>query len=519
MESTVEGLCNQLARHRLLGSEAIRNLHGKWRGAAGSGASDLGEFRKWLIRNGGLSEFQLDMVARGYGDFLNFGEYRLLERIGTGRMAGVYKAVHPLGQTVAIKVLPPSKAKDPQVLGRFLREARLAVKLDHDNVVRTFQSGQHKDMYYLVMEYLDGETLEETLQRRKRLPINEAVPLLIQALQGLDHLQEIGLVHRDLKPGNLMLVPGENTGTADTTANVTVKILDIGLGRALFDEGVPGTGEAGDLTSDGAILGTLNYMAPEQARSAHTADIRADIYSLGCVMYEMVSGQPPFSDANFARQMRRHAEEKPQSLVELVPGLPAAADQVVQKMLAKDPALRYATPGQALKDVKALVVAAPTAKPVRPMRSYLTWLESQPREATPEATTAGPVPATLPFAVPLAVTATAPLPKASVPAHPSTPSVHGGQMEATASLPKASMPAPTSTLPMASPFQLDTPAIAVARPAKAAGTKPVSTMATDAWGRVRSFGWGKRDWIAAAIGAGAMLLVQILFWMLRALGS
>ena len=486
MEATVESLCNQLARNRLLDANAVRTLRGKWRGEAGAAADSVSEFRAWLVKNGTVSEFQLDMLERGYGEFLSFGEYKLLERIGTGRMAGVYKAVHPLGQAVAIKVLPPSKSKHPQLLGRFLREARLAVKLDHDHVVRTFQGGLNKDMYYIVMEYLDGETLEETLKRRRRLPVQEAIPIMTQALEGLDHLHEVGLVHRDLKPGNLMLVPSEEGAAGDTTLKCTVKILDMGLGRALFDEGnpidqTPGPGEAANLTSDGAILGTLNYMAPEQARHAHSADIRADIYSLGCVFYEMLTGQPPFDDTNFARQMRRHAEEQPQPIPSQAPEVPPALDQIVQKMLAKDPALRYATPGQVLKDLKALPQAVPVAKPLRPMRSYLTWLETQrkdnlPEAAPSEAATNGTVP---------------------VPMQP---------LAAAGALPVAAPVAIPTAMPVAAPL-----------PAGPIYHNPALVFFKGTWERIRAHGWGPRDWIAAGVGAGAVLVFLGFIWLLRLL--
>jgi serine/threonine protein kinase len=491
MGPSVESLCNQIARSRLLDATAIRDLRGTWRNQAGRAADDVSGFRQWLVESARLSEFQLDMMERGYGDFLSFGEYILQERIGTGRMAGVYKAVHALGQTVAIKVLPPAHAKEPNILGRFLREARMALKVSHDNVVRAFQSGVHKDLYYIVMEYVDGESLEETLRRRQRLALHEAMPILIQALEGLNHLHELGLVHRDLKPGNLMLIPVAAAGPG--TLDCTVKILDIGLGRALFDEGTPKSGgEAGTLTSDGAILGTLNYMAPEQARSAHAADIRADIYSLGCVLYEMLTGLPPFVDANFARQMRRHAEEKPASLAERVPGLPPAVDHIAQKMLAKDPAMRYAVPRQVLKDLNTLALAVTTSPFVRPMRSYLTWLESQPKDALPEAVATGRMATHVPtaqMASPFNLALPVATPIVSAVAYPAAPLPNGAALHT----------------PPAPPIAADA--------ARTSLTNPVGIFVSDVWGRIRAFGWSKRDWTAAAVGAATILLIQGILWL------
>src|SRR5262249_38695905 len=158
-------------------------------------------------------EYQVGVIGRGNANQLLLGSYKILERIGKGRMAGVYKALHELGQVVAIKVLPPSKARDPQILGRFEREARLALRLKHPNIVRTFQTGTWSGLHCLVMEYLEGETLEEVLARRGKLPVGEAVRLIWQALNALQEIHEEGLVHRDLKPGNLMLVGGTDPNT------------------------------------------------------------------------------------------------------------------------------------------------------------------------------------------------------------------------------------------------------------------------------------------------------------------
>src|SRR5947209_2357535 len=205
MDQTVESLCNQVARNRLLEPEVVRTMRGRWRAEAKDAADDAGRFSKWMIANGFVTDFQFGMLTRGFADLLFVGEYKLLDRIGRGRMAGVYRAVHPLGQVVAVKVLPPSKAKHPPLLARFQREARLALRLRHPNVVRTFQVGKTRsELNFLVMEFLDGETLEDVLERRKRLPLNEAIHVMLQALRGLQHIDEESMIHRDLKPANLM---------------------------------------------------------------------------------------------------------------------------------------------------------------------------------------------------------------------------------------------------------------------------------------------------------------------------
>jgi serine/threonine protein kinase len=388
MDHTVESLCNLMARNRLHEPEAIRSLRQRWRGEARDQSDDSARFLKWLAAHGYLTDFQYGMLTRGFGDLLWLNDYKLLDRVGQGRMAGVYKAVHKLGQVVAIKVLPPSKAKHPNLLARFFRESRLACRLKHVNVVRAYQRGKTPgDLHYLVMEFLDGETLEEIVQRRGMLPPQEAAHVLYQSLLGLQHLDEVGLVHRDLKPANLMLVPAPLRSASDTTWKATVKVLDIGLGRALFDEGAASPEEFGELTNEGTLLGTPNYMAPEQARSAHSADIRADIYSLGCVLYELLTGKTPFPDSSYVRQMIRHATEQPRPVKELNPAVPDGFQEVLDNMLAKDPAQRYPTPAQAAKAVKALLDQKEETReaPEGPMESYLTWLEMNLSDEEPTA--------------------------------------------------------------------------------------------------------------------------------------
>ncbi len=372
MDASVESICNLLVRSRLLTPSGVRQLHLRWKAEAGAGIADVSRFSKWLVGCGFLTDYQCGLILRGKVDNFYLNDYKLLDRLGQGRMAGIYKASHQLGQTVAIKVLPPSKIKDQEQFGRFKREARLAVKLKHPHVVRTYQMGVSNGLHFIVMEYLDGDTLEEVLQKRKQLPPAEAARIVYQALQGLQHIHEMGMIHRDLKPLNLMLVP-----TPGNASNVTVKILDIGLGRALFDEEA-GSPQSPDLTGTGALLGTPEYLAPEQARNAHTADVRADIYSLGCVLYHCLSGKPPFQDVNPVLQMVRHATEKARPLKEFNPAIPDGLQQIVDWMMAKDPAQRYPTPERAAQALQMFLTSGPDARPaeVEPqMQAYLKWLE------------------------------------------------------------------------------------------------------------------------------------------------
>src|SRR5262245_35634055 len=228
MEFTVQNICGLLIRSRLLTPEEVRAMYQRWQSESKDAVGNLGQFSRWLVSNQYLTEYQATLLMRGHADNFFLGQYKILDRIGKGRMAGVYKAIHHLGQIVAIKVLPPSKAKDPQLLGRFQREARLALKLKHPHVVRSFQVSEGGNLNYLVMEYLEGETLDEVLSRRKKLPPNQAVRIIYQALLGLQHIHEQGMVHRDMKPANLMLVQPPGHGDVDSTLKALVKILDIG---------------------------------------------------------------------------------------------------------------------------------------------------------------------------------------------------------------------------------------------------------------------------------------------------
>src|SRR5687767_6863048 len=206
MEFTVQNLCGFLIRSKLMSPDGMKAMVQRWQAEAKENSANLPQFTKWLIANKYVTEYQASLLVKGHSDDFFLNQYMILERLGRGRMAGVYKAAHPLGQVVAIKVLPPSKAKNPLTFGRFQREAELSRKLKHPNVVRSFQVGQMGGLHYLVMEYLEGETLEDVLARRKRLSPAEAVRIVHQALNGLQHIHEHGMVHRDLKPANLMLV-------------------------------------------------------------------------------------------------------------------------------------------------------------------------------------------------------------------------------------------------------------------------------------------------------------------------
>ncbi len=256
---SVKAFCQLLVRKGLFPAETVRQLLERWQIVARD-PDNLAYFTRWLVANQHLTEYQARLLGRESADGLFVGAYRVLDRVGKGQMAGVYKARSTAGQIVAIKVLPPSKAKDPDLLARFQREARLSLQLNHPGLVRTLDVGAAGGLHYLVMEYLQGETLDVLLAKRGSFPTVEAVRIAFLATLGLQHIHEQGVVHRDLKPGNIMLCPAP--AEEENTLRSTVKILDIGLGRKLFDPSDDAVSEG--LTSEASILGSPAYLCPSR---------------------------------------------------------------------------------------------------------------------------------------------------------------------------------------------------------------------------------------------------------------
>jgi serine/threonine protein kinase len=375
--ATATEYCALLAKSKLLPGDEVDSLYKKWKEERPGGDERVDSFRRFLVNRKALTEYQAMLVQRGRAEGFFIGGYKILDQIGKGQMGGVYKAVHNFGQIVALKILPASRAKNSHVLGRFQREARLLTQFEHANVVRAYQVGETNGVHYIAMEYLEGETLNDVLERRTRLPVGEAVRLVRQALDGLQHLHDRRTVHRDLKPANLMLTPGPEKGKPDTTWDATLKILDIGLGRELFDDDAPEGQIETQLTQEGSVLGTPDYLAPEQAKDARSADIRADIYSIGCVLYHCLTGKPPFPETNVMAQMLRHATEAAAPLAAQVPGLPAGFQAVMNTFLAKTPDERYQTPDEAAAALKPFATGGAPAVASKLVPAYKDWLDSE----------------------------------------------------------------------------------------------------------------------------------------------
>jgi serine/threonine protein kinase len=343
-----EPFCRLLVRSGLLTPPEVEKARHRWTdGARTVGSAD--HFAAWLVANRSLTAYQARRLLRGRLDCLYLNRYRILARVGEGPVARVYRAAAPDGSVVAIKVLPPSRAGDAHLLACFVHEGHVGRILNHPNVVRTLAAGGADGLHYIVLEYLDGETLEETLRRRGQLPPAEAVRLMRQAFLGLQHIHERGLVHGNLAPANLMVAPRPRRGRPDTTLHALLKILDVGLGTAFIPEAARVATAAVGATGQPIVPLPVDDLAPEQILDPQGSDIRADIYSLGCVLYHCLTGRPPFADTSAVRQVLRHATEPPPSLREFDATIPYGLERVVERLLAKEPADRYRTPGDAAR--------------------------------------------------------------------------------------------------------------------------------------------------------------------------
>jgi tRNA A-37 threonylcarbamoyl transferase component Bud32 len=240
-----------------------------------------------LLQRDWLTAYQVNQILQGKGDQLVLGPYLLLERLGAGGMGQVFKARHRLmKRLVALKVIRKDRLADPEAVARFQREIRAAAQLSHPNIVIAHDAAQVGDTHFLVMEYVEGTDLARLVKQQGPLPVAQACDYVRQAALGLQHAHERGLVHRDVKPANLLL-----------TRSGVVKVLDVGLARLH-----PAGGETvAEVTHEGAVMGTPDYIAPEQACESHTVDIRADIYSLGCTLYHLLTGRCRFPAARWCR--------------------------------------------------------------------------------------------------------------------------------------------------------------------------------------------------------------------------
>ena len=300
-----------------------------------------------LVRDGLLTHFQAEQFLLGKWRRFTIGKYKVLERLGAGGMGSVYLCEHKLmRRRVAVKVLPTAKADDPAALERFYREARAVAALDHPNIVRAYDADQDDKLHFLVMEHVDGSSLQEIVKKTGPLTLGRAAHYILQSALGLQHAHETaGLVHRDIKPGNILV-----------DRNGTVKVLDMGLALFFHDQE--------DLLTkkyDENVLGTADYLAPEQALDSHAVDIRADIYSLGATFYFCLTGRTPFNEGSVAQKLIWHQTRQPKALKTIRADVPDGLVAVIEKMMAKDPGQRYQDPAAVVE-----ALAPWTREPISP---------------------------------------------------------------------------------------------------------------------------------------------------------
>jgi serine/threonine protein kinase len=314
---------------RILHPEQLGELRALLRGGC-RGPRDLAEA---LVQRGWLTAWQVNRVYRGRGSSLRVGPYLLEERLGCGAMGDVFKASHTaMRRPVALKLLRADRVAQGGGAERFFREARAVARLDHPNVVHAYDAGCAGGRYYLAMEYVGGADLKRVVEAEGPLEPARACDLVRQSALGLQHAFEQGVVHRDVKPANLLL-----------SARGVVKVLDLGLARLKYPEG-EGAGQT--LTATGHALGTADYVAPEQLRDSRSVDTRADLYGLGCTLYFLLGGRVPFPGGSLLSKLLRHLREEPQPLESVRPDVPAALAGVVRELMAKDPAHRFQTPAE-----------------------------------------------------------------------------------------------------------------------------------------------------------------------------
>jgi hypothetical protein len=296
-----------------------------------------------LIRDGVLTNFQGEQFLLGKWRGFTIGKYKLLERIGVGGMGQVFLCEHLfMRRRVAVKVLPPAKAEQPAALGRFYREARAAGSLEHPNIVRTHDIDQDGNLHYLVMEYVDGANLLDVVKKFGPLDVGRAADYVRQIATGLEYAFRKDIIHRDVKPGNILV-----------TRDGTAKLLDLGLARFYKDHG--------DLLTlkydDKIVLGTADYVAPEQVANSHAVDIRADIYALGATLYFLLAGHPVFTSGTVSQKLLWHRTKEPTPIRQIRPEVPEGLAAVLARMMAKDTAARYQTPAQVAADLEPFVPA------------------------------------------------------------------------------------------------------------------------------------------------------------------
>jgi serine/threonine-protein kinase len=341
-----------LERSNLIAPERLARVAGEWkRRASLAELDDARYFADHLVGADLLTRWQAAKLLDGRHRGFLLGKYKLLDHLGSGGMSSVYLAEHVLMQRlVAVKVLPQHRVSDSSYLARFHLEGQCAAALDHRNIVRAYDLDNEGKIHYLVMEYVEGHDLQAEVAHSGPLDFHAAAGCIAQAAAGLEHAHQAGLVHRDIKPANLLV-----------DRHGTVKILDMGLAKFAAAKG-----PSSQLARDDQVLGTADYVAPEQTVNSSTVDHRADIYSLGCTLYFLLTGHPPFAWGSPAERIAAHQRRVPPSVKLDRPDAPEPLVVICQRMIEKSVENRYQTAGEVRAALESWLAAEAASGRVRP---------------------------------------------------------------------------------------------------------------------------------------------------------
>ncbi len=358
---TLQVYAQRLVDSTLLGVEEVKEFV---RRLPDRHAEDVIDVLAGILKQAGkLTNFQDRRVRQGHIKGLVLGNYLVLDQVGQGAGGMVFRARHRrMTRIVALKMIPPAMLQNETAGKRFHREVEAMSRVSHPNIVAAFDAGEDKGACFLILEFVDGYDLSEPIKKGKTLPVKDVLNFVLQAARGLSHAHAMGIVHRDIKPANLLL--GKDG---------VVKILDMGLARL---DDASGT----NLTQTGSVMGTVDYMPPEQTMDSKAADHRADIYGLGCTMYHLLTGQPIYESDSLIGKIIAHREQAIPSLLKARADIPPRLDQIFQRMVAKKPEDRYQSMQEVVTELESLKANPDRALPAPAKNDAI----SKPRPEEPQ---------------------------------------------------------------------------------------------------------------------------------------